>query len=135
LRRNGINALLDQWELHLGDSIGDFGATAIFRSRAMLFLITPASVAAVEADERSRSVVKFEFQLANARRYKDGNFRIIGILRSGERPPNHLADTLYLDFRRNEDYEVQLSRLIRDLLGESDRPGVTNDRKGVVHED
>jgi hypothetical protein len=36
LRQNGINALLDQWELHLGDSIGDFGATAIFRAKAML---------------------------------------------------------------------------------------------------
>jgi hypothetical protein len=55
LRQNGINALLDQWELHLGDSIGDFGATAIFRAKAMLCLITPASVAAVEADERTRS--------------------------------------------------------------------------------
>ena len=122
LRQNGINALLDQWELHLGDSIGDFGSSAIFRAKAMLFVITPASVTAVEADERTRSVVKFEFQLANARRYRDGNFRIIGILRSGERPPNHLADTLYLDFRQKDDYAVQVLRLIKDLLGESDRP-------------
>ena len=90
----------------------------------MLFLITEASVDAVESDEKSRSVVKFEFQIANAPRYKDGNFRIIGILRGGERPPNHLADTLYLDFRRDENYEVQLKRLVNDLLGKSEKPGV-----------
>src|SRR5215831_16790063 len=110
LRHNGINALLDEWEINLGDSIADFASSAIFRVQAMLFLITEASVAAVESDEKSRSVVKFEFQIANARRYKDGNFRIIGILRGGVRPPNHLADTLYLDFRRDENYEVQLKR-------------------------
>ena len=124
LRRDGVNALLDEWEINLGDSIADFAASAIFRVQAMLFLITEASVAAVESDEKSRSVVKFEFQIANARRYKDGNFRIIGILRSGERPPNHLADTLYLDFRHDQDYDRQFKRLVNNLLGKSEKPGI-----------
>lgn len=124
LRHNGVNALLDEWEINLGDSIADFAASAIFRVQAMLFLITETSVAAVESDEASRSVVKFEFQIANARRYKDGNFRIIGILRSGERPPNHLADSLYLDFRHDQDYDRQLNRLVNNLVGKSERPGI-----------
>jgi hypothetical protein len=124
LRTHGINALLDQWEISPGDSIADYAATNIAKADAMLFIITEAAVAAVEAEETTRSVLKFEFQIANARRYRDGNFKIIGILRSGQRPPNHIADSLYLDFRQDEQYDTQLTMLVNGLTGTSVKPAI-----------
>ncbi len=124
LRVNGINALLDEWEIGLGDSISDYAAAGISKADAMLFVVTESALAAVEGDATTRSVLKFEFQIANARRYRDGNFKIIGILRSGNRPPNHISDTLYLDFRQDEQYETQLARLVNGLTGISNKPNV-----------
>lgn len=122
LRDNGINALLDEWEIDLGESVSEYMASKVSSAKAMLFIITNASLAAVEADKNTRNALKFEFQIANARRYSAGDFRIIGILRSGERPPNHISDNLYLDFRKDEEYEQHLKKLINSLLGKTERP-------------
>lgn len=122
LRARGINALLDQWEVDLGDSLSDYMALQIAESDVMLFIITNASVSAVEAQDGGG--IKFEFQIANARRYQGTDFRIIGVLRSGDRPPKHISDNLYVDFRNDAEYESALKRLVDSLLGRRMPPPV-----------
>jgi hypothetical protein len=122
LRKRGINALLDEWEVDLGDSLSDYMALAIGESDVMLFIITEGAVAAVEG--RVGGGIKFEFQIANARRYQGADFRIVGVLRSGDRPPGHIADNLYIDFRNDGNYLNALQRLVDSLLGRRKIPPI-----------
>ncbi len=118
LRKHGINALIDEWEIDLGESISDYMAYKISSADSMLFVITEESLAAVEANRKESTAIRFEFQIANARRYHDHNFRIIGLLRSGIGPPSHISDNLYIDFKNDKKYKKNLDRLIKSLHGE-----------------
>jgi hypothetical protein len=113
LRAYGIDVVLDEWDLNPGDAISDYIASGINSCEAMVFVISRASVDAVEG---VRTVdgggVRFELRLASARRMRDERFRIIGILRSGDRPPSQLADYMWLDFRTAARYTDELSRLV-----------------------
>ena len=49
LRHASIDAKLDIWEVRYGDSFTDYMTSKIQDADAVLFIMTPASVAAVEA--------------------------------------------------------------------------------------
>jgi len=87
----------------------------------ILFVITSAAVKAAEAPKGKGGALKFEVQMMNARRMTEGT-RIIGIYRSGDRPPHYLRDHRYVDFRRDEQYEKSLRILADDILGRSGPP-------------
>jgi len=123
LRTRGINALLDKWEVRLGESFSNYMTSAISRSDALLFVITKSSVSAVE-NPAPGGAVKFEVQLATARRLSGSNFRFIGILREGDRAPTHLSDTRYIDFRDDARYRHSLATLVADLAGITSKPGL-----------
>ena len=99
LRKNWINAILDQWEVKLGESF----TTYMVR----------------------RIALQFEMQMMNARRIKDG-VRIIGVYRSGDRPPSYLRDHKYVDFRCDKHYEEALQELVDDLRGQGGPPEMGN---------
>ncbi len=128
LRARGIEALLDKWEVRLGESFSDYMTSAVRRCDAFLFVITPASVQAVEAPGNDGGAVKFEVQLATARRLAGGDFRFIGLLREGDRPPTHLQDARYCDFRQDAEYETQLALLVSDLQDALTKPEVVSSR-------
>jgi hypothetical protein len=71
--------------------------------------------------------LKFEVQMMNARRMAEG-VRIIGVYRSGDRPPHYLRDHRYIDLRDDARYEDAVATLVADLRGESGPPPV-----GVAH--
>ena len=98
LRERGIEAILDQWEVRLGDSFTDYVQEHIAAADVILFVITQAAVEAAEAPQGEGGALKFELQMMNARRMAEGT-RIIGIYRDGERPPHYLRDNRYVDFR------------------------------------
>jgi hypothetical protein len=54
--------------------------------------------------------------------------RIIGVYRSGDRPPHYLRDHRYIDLRDDARYEDAVATLVADLRGESGPPPV-----GVAH--
>jgi len=114
LSTEGINAVLDEWDLHPGESISDYIATNIASCDAMVFIISRGSVDAVEG-RRQGGGVRLELRLASARRMGDDAFRIIGVLRSGERAPAQLLDYLWLDFRTAAHYTRALRRLVDSL--------------------
>jgi TIR domain len=131
LRARGIDALLDKWEVKLGQSFSDYMTEAISSVDAVLFIMTPASLDSAEAASDRGGAVKFEVQLAIARKIAGERFRFIGILRKGERPVRHLRDNRYLDFRSRKRYSRMIDELVADLSGQSNKPPLP--RKFAVH--
>jgi starch phosphorylase len=124
LRLRGIDALLDVWEVSYGESFTDYMTSRIAAADAVLFVMTTESVRAVEAPSGGGGAVKFEIQMATARRTAGDKFRLIGIYREGQGPPAHLRDHRYADFRDDNRYEACLNALVDDLLGRTEKPGV-----------
>jgi hypothetical protein len=121
LRARGVEAVLDQWEVKLGESFTDYMQEHIAKSDVMLSVITPAAVAAAEAPKGKGGALKFEVQMMNARRMAEGA-RIIGVYRSGDRPPHYLRDHRYVDFRNDRDFDMSLQYLVDDILGRTGPP-------------
>jgi len=123
LRVRGIDALLDQWEVKLGESFTEYMQEHISTSDVILFVITSAAVEAAEAPKGKGGALKFEVQMMNARRIAEGT-RIIGIYRAGDRPPHYLRDHRYVDFRDDKEFEKSLQILVDDILGRGGPPKV-----------
>jgi hypothetical protein len=123
LRARGIEALLDRWEVKLGESFTDYMQEHISTADIILFVITPQAVEAAEAPRGKGGALKFEVQMMNARRIAEGT-RIIGVYRSGDRPPRYLRDHRYVDFREDAAFEDSLQILVDDILGRSGPPKI-----------
>lgn len=131
LRLGGIDALLDRWEVKLGESFSDYMTRSINTADAVLFVMTASSIQAVEECAPHGGAVKFEFQMATARKIAGEKFRLIGILRQGERTAKQLRDSCYADFRKDETYREMLKKLVEDLIGFSEKPPLLNNYKDI----
>lgn len=118
LRSAGIEAFLDRWEVKYGESFSDYMTSRISEADAMLFVMTTASVDAVESKSRAGGALKFEMQLAASRRIAGENFRLIPIYREGNKTAAHVRDHRYVDFRDDANYVSNLQLLISDLLND-----------------
>jgi nucleoside phosphorylase len=121
LRAAGIEALLDRWEVKLGESFTAYMSSKITEADVVLFVITPQSVAAAEDATSRGGALRFEMQMGAAKMVA-GEGRVIGIYREGDRPPHYLKGTRYVDFRDNKKYSESLHELISDLNGVDTRP-------------
>lgn len=130
LRTLGIDAILDQWEIRLGDSLTTYMATKIGSADAVLFIVTPGLVASFDADQFKGGSVQFEMQMSIARRLHGDTIRLIAAYRAGTALPTALQDNLYIDFREDHRYEESLARITNDLLGKVSKPalGSTDDK-------
>ena len=124
LRREGIETILDKWEVRLGDSFTDYMTSKIEEAHVVLFIMTTESVSAAEASKGEGGAVKFEMQMATARRTAGEKIRLIGVYREGNNTPAHLRDHRYIDFRRDTDYAAKLRALVDDLIGRNPAPPV-----------
>lgn len=131
LRSRGIAAILDQWEVKLGESFTEYMQRHIAEADVILFVITKGAVAAAEAPAGEGGALKFEVQMMNARRMAEG-VRIIGVYRSGDRPPHYLRDNRYADFRNDDQYQESLTSLVDDLLGKGNAPPVGSPAPSVL---
>jgi hypothetical protein len=122
LRAFGIDAQLDVWEVKYGDSFTDFMIKAINDSDVVLLIMTPKTVEAAEAEKGQGGALKFEVQLATARRISGDKFRFIGVLRKGDKITAHLKDFRNVDFRDDERYHETLQKLVADLFGFDEKP-------------
>jgi hypothetical protein len=124
LRQNGIDALLDKWEVAYGESFVDYMITKIPAADVFLFVITPGSVAAVEAQGKTGGAVKFENEIARAQTIAGEELRFIPVLLQGDGPPKHLRGTRYIDFRDPARYAESFAALVDDLKGKQKKPPI-----------
>jgi hypothetical protein len=122
LRQNGVDALLDKWEVSYGDSFVEYMTSKIPSADAFLFVITPGAVASVESQGKAGGAVKFEVEMARAQTIAGEALRFIPVLLKGDGPPKHLRATRYVDFRDPARYSEVFASLLDDLKGKQRKP-------------
>ncbi len=125
LRRAGIEAVLDRWEVKFGDSFTDYMTSKIAEADVVLFVMTTKAVEAAESPKGEGGAVKFEMQMATARRIAGERMRLIPVYREGQKTAAHVRDHRYADFRDDSQYQQRLLELIEDLRGYVRMPPVS----------
>ena len=116
LRRNGIDAILDQWDLGLGDDITRFMERGIVNADRVLVICTDKYVNKANADEGG---VGYERMIVNAELVQNlGTDKFIPIIRQAsgkEKTPTFLGTRVYADFRNDSQFDTECEKLIREL--------------------
>ena len=117
LRRNGIDAILDQWDLGLGDDVTRFMERGIVNADRVLVICTDKYVSKANANEGG---VGYERMIVNAELVQNlGTDKFIPIIRQAsrkEKTPTFLGTRVYADFRNDSQFDAECEKLIRDIL-------------------
>ena len=116
LRHSGIDAILDQWDLGLGDDITRFMERGIVDADRVLVICTDKYVSKANADEGG---VGYERMIVNAELVQNlGTDKFIPIIRqaSGKaKTPTFLGTRVYADFTSDSQFDAECEKLIREL--------------------
>ena len=116
LRHNGVDAILDQWDLGPGDDVTQFIERGIMDSDRVLVVCTDQYVRKANAGEGG---VGYERMIVTAQLVKDlGTDKFIPVIRqvSGqEKTPAFLGTRVYIDFRNDSQSESEFDKLIHEL--------------------
>ena len=116
LRHGGIDVILDQWDLGLGDDITRFMERGIVDSDRVLVVCTDQYVSKANANEGG---VAYERMIVNAELVQNlGTNKFIPIIRQAsgkEKTPKFLGTRVYADFRNDSQFEAACEKLIREL--------------------
>ena len=140
LRRNGVDAVLDQWDLGLGDDVTRFMERGIVNADRVLVICTDKYVNKANVGEGG---VDYERMIINAELVQNlGTDKFIPIIRQAsrkEKVPTFLGTRVYADFRNDRQFDAECEKLIRELhempivqkppLGESPFPTVELDTR------
>lgn len=122
LRRNGVDAIIDQWNLSPGDDIATFmeqGLTSAER------VIVVCSERYVQRANSSQGGVGYEKMIVTAELIENlGTKKFIPIVRNGGAPavPIFLGYRLFIDFEEDSKYPSMLEALLREIFNVPD-PG------------
>jgi hypothetical protein len=115
MRNNGIDAIIDQWELQPGDDLPHFMETHLSKSDKIIMVCTEKYV---EKANAGIGGVGYEKMIITSTLLKniDEN-KIIPIVKqvSTNNLPTFLKSKLYLDFSNVDDYEFSFDELIRTI--------------------
>jgi len=106
-----LPCILDQFDLHYGDSIDEYMRQIETKATHVILVITKELSRALQ--ERT-GMVTFEAQLAE-KLHKSGKLRLIPLLRNGDVPPDCIKDIVYVDFRDDALYRDTLLQLVRSI--------------------
>lgn len=118
LRENGIDAILDQWELELGKLIPNFMENSVTKSDRVICVITP------NYNEKTINLhggVGYEYSIISAEIMdKIDTQKFIPLLKEGnnENIPKSLKGRMYIDMRNDNSFEDRLEDLLRDIYKE-----------------
>ena len=116
LRRNGIDAILDQWDLGPGDDVTQFMERGIIDSDRVLVVCTDQYVRKANAGEGG---VGYERMIVTAQLVQDlGTNKFIPVIRQAsgqEKTPTFLGTRVYIDFRNDSQFESEFDKLIHEL--------------------
>jgi hypothetical protein len=115
LRNNGIDAIIDQFELQAGDDVPHFMETNLAKADKIIMVCTERYVEKANSGEGG---VGYEKMIVTSNLLKriDEN-KVIPIIRqNGETNlPTFLSSKLYINFSKNDDYEFNFDNLLRTI--------------------
>lgn len=116
LRTNGIDAVLDQWDLSPGQDVATFMAGGIQTADRVLLICTGQYVSNAEA---GRGGVGYERLIVTAEVVGSiDTIKFIPIVRNNpnaRKVPNFLGPRLYIDFSDDAQYQAKLEELMREI--------------------
>lgn len=120
---NGVDVLLDQWDMRLGGDLPQFmeaGLTGTGR------VIAVCSLAYVDKANAGRGGVGYEKMILTGQLMRDvSSHRIIPVIRNNgedEVLPTFLSTRMYTDFRDDRQFETRYAELLRDIHGQPVAP-------------
>ena len=123
LVNNGVDIILDQWNLNLGGDLPRFMESGLTDADRVLAICSKSYVQKATAGQGG---VGYEKMIITAQLMQDvTSERIIPVIRENEGDglvPLFLLSRLYLDFRKDDRYEENYSELIREIHGEKILP-------------
>ena len=119
LRSNGVNIILDKWNLQLGQDVAAFMEKGLSKSHRVLCICSEKYVRKANKKEGG---VGYEKKIITAEIMADLNSDwVIPVIRNNpgnHKVPTFLASCLYIDFEDNLLYEAKYEELLRSLLDE-----------------
>ena len=119
LRHNGVDVILDQWNLKLGQDLASFMEKGLSESHRVLCV---CSERYVEKSNNMSSGVGYEKQIMTAELMNDLNSNwIIPVIKNNtlsKKVPTFLSGRLYISFEDSILYESKYEELLRELLNE-----------------
>ena len=119
LRHKGVDVILDQWDLGLGDDLTQFMEVGIRDLDRVLVICTDSYVKKANAREGG---VGYEIQIVTSQLVKDlGINKFIPVIRQAsgqEKMPTCLGIRVYIDFTDDSQFEEKFDELLRELYGE-----------------
>ena len=116
LVQNGVDVVLDQWDLGPGDDVTQFMERGIIDSDRVLVICTDSYVTKANTGEGG---VGYERMIVNAQLIQDlGTDKFIPVIRQAsgqEKTPTFLGTRVYIDFRNDSQFESEFDKLIHEL--------------------
>jgi hypothetical protein len=120
---NGVDVLLDQWDLGLGGDLPRFMESGLTGADRVLAICTQAYV---EKANKGLGGVGYEKMILTAQIMRNVTTdRIVPVIRansSDEVTPTFLGSRVYIDFRDDSKYEAKYAELLRDIHGQGIKP-------------
>jgi len=120
---NGVDVLLDQWDLTLGSDLPRFMETGLTAAQRVLAVCSDPYV---EKANVGVGGVGYEKMILTAQLMKNiSGDRIVPIIRNNlslSPTPTFLGTRVYVDFRDDLAYESRYAELLRDIHGQQIRP-------------
>lgn len=119
LRSNGVDVILDRWNLSLGQDLPAFMEDGLSESHRVISICSEVYVS--KSNARTGGV-GFEKQIITAELMADLNSKwVIPLIRNNsteKKVPTFLNGRLYIDFNDDSFYECHYEELLRELLDE-----------------
>jgi len=116
LKDKGVNVILDQWDLKLGGLIPKFMENSVYNSDRVICVITPNYK---EKTINLHGGVGYEYSIISAKIWEEVETqKFIPLLRVGdnENIPVSLKGRMYIDMRKDSNFEDMLNKLLEDIL-------------------
>lgn len=123
LRSNGVNVILDRWNLKLGSDLASFMEKGLSKSQR---IVSICSSAYVKKANEGKGGAGYEKQIMTAEFINDQNTNwVIPLIRNNpenRKTPTFLGGRMYISFEEPIKYETNYEELLRDLLDEPTLP-------------
>ena len=115
LRNNGIDAILDQFDLQAGDDVPHFMETNLAKADKVIMVCTERYVEKANSGEGGVGYEKMIVTSSLLKRIDEN--KVIPIIRqNGEtKLPTFLSSKLYINFSKNDEYEFSYDNLVRTI--------------------